>query len=890
MIGIKRLVAVGFLVLSLPGVWPTFAFAQASREGRLIVTVVDATNAVIPGATVNVIGIDDATKKLTIAPMKTSDKGTATFERLPLGRYSVQGEFPGFEMGLVRDLRIKAGDNKHVMVLPIKGLTEEVTVGRDAQTTASDRASTFGTALTREQVAALSDDPDEMRRQLTDMAGPDAAIRVDSFEGQELPPKAQIKAVHITRDMFAAETHYAGAMFIDIITQPGMGPMRGSTRFGFYDSAMDGSNPLIPKKGPAQSRSLNANIGGSLIKEKSSFSLSVGGTSAYRTPNLYAATLAGTQAGNLNLRTPNDYFNMSGLFDYALTKDQTLRVSFNRYTQSGENQGVGAYDLAERAYSSNSSNYNVRVQEAGPLGRRFFINTRFSVTSSDNESRSVLEAPTIVVNDAFTSGGAQRAGGTHNRTMSLQSDLDYVRGIQSWRMGIQIDGGRYRSDVSSNYLGTYTFESLATFQAGLPRTFTQRLGDPTIGYWNFQAGAYVQDDLRVSKTLTLSPGVRFEAQTHLQDTSNIAPRFGITWAPFKSGKTTFRGSAGVFYDWLGTGTYEQTLRVDGFHQQELDIVNPGYPDPGNGGLVPPPNRYLLGGDVRMPRSTRFSGGIDQKITKTVSVGATYSNTRTNGVLVGLNLNAPVNGVRPDPTFVNIIETVPQGRSRSQSVSSYLSLSLSPTMPGATTTGPRLSWKRGLGIYASYYLGKSENNTDGAFSFPASGSLATEWGPSSGDVRHRVYMSLNSNALKNLSASIGVQAYSGAPYTIRTGHDDNGDLVFNDRPVGVGRNTQRAGMQWNSNGYFSYTIGVGKRATPLPPGITITGGGPGGFTVGTMAQTNAPRYRLTFMVSAQNLTNHANYVGYSGLMTSPFFLKPTSVDGVRTVNISMGFSF
>ena len=41
------------------------------------------------------------------------------------------------------------------------------------------------------------------------------------------------------------------------------------------------------------------------------------------------------------------------------------------------------------------------------------------------------------------------------------------------------------------------------------------------------------------------------------------PRFGVTWAPFKGGKTTLRASAGVFYDWLSGGTYEQTLRVDG---------------------------------------------------------------------------------------------------------------------------------------------------------------------------------------------------------------------------------------------------------------------------------------------------------------------------------------
>jgi hypothetical protein len=44
------------------------------------------------------------------------------------------------------------------------------------------------------------------------------------------------------------------------------------------------------------------------------------------------------------------------------------------------------------------------------------------------------------------------------------------------------------------------------------------------------------------------------------------------------------------------------------------------------------------------------------------------------------------------------------------------------------------------------------------------------------------------------------------------------------------------------------------------------------------------------VYLENLTNHANYTGYSGNMKSPFFLQPTSVDGVRRVTFSLGFSF
>ena len=99
-----------------------------------------------------------------------------------------------------------------------------------------------------------------------------------------------------------------------------------------------------------------------------------------------------------------------------------------------------------------------------------------------------------------------------------------------------------------------------------------------------QGGVYIQDDFKIRKSLTVTGGVRYEAQTHVPDKLNFAPRAGVTWAPFKSGKTTLRGSWGMFYDWLPTGTYQQTLQVDGVRQRELNIVNPTFPDPGDVGV------------------------------------------------------------------------------------------------------------------------------------------------------------------------------------------------------------------------------------------------------------------------------------------------------------------
>src|SRR5262249_40425570 len=220
------------LVLAARGI------AQTSGNGRLAITVVDQTGGVLPGALITIGGMDNATKSVEIAPVAANEQGVATFAGLRPGRYAIKAEFAGFDPKIDPDVRVRSGDNKQTMALALQKLADEITVGRDKQETAADRQSTFGSALTREQLDALSDDADVLRQQLNDIAGPGAVIRVDSFEGSPLPPKSQIKSIHITRDGFAAENHNAGAFFVDIVTQPGVGPIRGQTFYHIRDGSM----------------------------------------------------------------------------------------------------------------------------------------------------------------------------------------------------------------------------------------------------------------------------------------------------------------------------------------------------------------------------------------------------------------------------------------------------------------------------------------------------------------------------------------------------------------------------------------------------------------------------------------------------------------------------
>src|SRR6476620_2659095 len=107
---------------------PDIARGQA-RNGKLIVTVIDQTTGVLAGAVVTLIGLEDVTKRTAVAPANDTDKGIATFENLVLGRYSIEAEFPGFDKAVIRDVRVRAGDNRQTLTLALSKMSDTTTVG-----------------------------------------------------------------------------------------------------------------------------------------------------------------------------------------------------------------------------------------------------------------------------------------------------------------------------------------------------------------------------------------------------------------------------------------------------------------------------------------------------------------------------------------------------------------------------------------------------------------------------------------------------------------------------------------------------------------------------------------------------------------------------------------
>ena len=205
---------------------------KPAAPGTLNVTVVDPSGAVIVGATVTVTGAEDAdARRLDLRRCRPEDAGIATVAGLPPGRYTIQAEFPGFETRIAAGRpRAERREQAGRRARRFRSSKPRSPSGRTSRRPPSDpHGQSFGTVLTREEIEALSDDPTILQQQLNDMAGPGAVIKIDGFEGAALPAKAQIRSIRISRDQFAAENHSAGGVSIEIITQPGLGPIRYNT-------------------------------------------------------------------------------------------------------------------------------------------------------------------------------------------------------------------------------------------------------------------------------------------------------------------------------------------------------------------------------------------------------------------------------------------------------------------------------------------------------------------------------------------------------------------------------------------------------------------------------------------------------------------------------------
>jgi hypothetical protein len=848
----------------------------------LRVTVLDQTEAALIIAQVSIVDARGVEQSATV-----DDRGVATFENLVPGSYQVRASAESFRT-ITTPVTVRRGENRTTLRLALATIEQTIVV--EDKSIADQRDNGFTQTLTQEQIDSLPDDPDEMAEELMRMAGPGAQIFVNGFRGGRLPPKDQIQQIRFHTNSFSAEYHEAGMIRVEVITKPGLGGWRGHTNFGFRDESLNATNAFAKEKGPEQMRRYMVNFQGPIAKGKTGFSMSFDGNSSYDSRTIVAQSPAG-QVNQLAV-APTDAMNFNARVEQQIGGTGQLQLEFTRRQNDRSNLGVGDFDLPERAYALDNSTNIFRVRSTNVIGKKVFGEFRFSVIDSVLSTTSASTAPTIRVNDAFNAGGAGQMGERRAREIEIAQNFDFTIGRRhSFRAGVLLETGWWNSDQQANAYGTYTFTSMENYLLGRPATYTIRTGDPVVDYTQLKAGWFIQDDFRPSRTLQLSVGLRQEVQTQVDTRWNFAPRAAFTWNATRT--TTLRGGYGIFYDWYDAGVYEQTVRVDGNHQLDVIVQNPAFPyTEGAGGGLPP--SVIRSASLEQPIIQQASIGVEKPLTPWMDFRTDYMWTRGHNTLRSINVNAPVNGIRPDPQFGNITEIQSTGERALDRFTVALNARYIP--------------RRMMGM-VMYQLASARNFGDSPTMLPSdSTNPDADWGPSAQDVRHRIFFNFNTPLGRGVRMGVGIQGSSALPYNITTGLDANGDSVFNDRAPGVSRNSGRGAAQWTSNMRINKSIGLGGVRSgppnlPLPPpppppsGGAMNqrvGGGPGGPggdgpQMVVMEGSNS-RYRLDLFLNVQNVFNRTNYNAFVGNQLSPFFGAATSAGPARRVEVGASISF
>jgi hypothetical protein len=887
---IPRVLLVGVFGF-LAGLTP--AWSQPA-PGTIRGQVTDPAGASIPGAVVT------ANNGRGTSRSGTADvRGGYFLANLPAGAYTVRASARGFAPVERTEVVVPSGATQTLdFPLSLATANQSVTVSDSGQSVQVDPAANADALVMRgSDLDALSDDPDDLAADLAALAGPGAGpnggqIYIDGFTGGRLPAKSSIREVRINQNPFSAQYDRIGMGRVEVFTKPGSDDFHGEIQTHDGSDVFNARNPFTPVKPTWQRLGLEGEMSGPIGKKTSFF---VDYEVRKWTENTFVNAL--TLDSNLKVTpvsqavlTPRRDTEDNVKFDRQLSKDQTLTLRYTFARMAIDNQGASGFSLPDRIYNYRDGEDTVQFAETGVYGAHAVNETGARYSRLRTTQRGNADLPTIAVLDAFTGGGPPLTlSYTNQDRIEVQNTTTVTHGVHLIRWGGRLRGVNLRDQDTTNYTGTFTFSTLDSYRTTLiwqqagwssqqiraagggASQFSIAAGNPLAGLRQFDAGFFALDDWRARPNLTLSLGLRYEAQTRIGDHRDVAPRIGVAWglAPKgKTPKTVIRAGIGLFYDRVSESLSLDALRRDGIHQQQFVLDAPDfYP------VIPSLSQLLssrvpqaireMDGAIRAPYMAQAGIGAERQLPKNLVLAVNYLHSRGWHSLRSRAIVPTGSVPAPDVTTMYLYE------------SSGIFKQDQFVMSLTARINPRISFN------GSYTLGKANSDTDGAGTFPAdSYDLRPEYGRAGFDVRHRVQFN-GSFALRwGLRLSPMLVATSTRPFNITMGRDLNGDAIFTDRPA-FATNLSRPSVVRTAFGAFDLAPLPGQAVIPRNYGV-----GPGlvalnlrvakTFKLGKETKGKRDPMELTFTALSRNLLNHPNLALPNGNLSSLYFGESTAL--------------
>lgn len=678
-------------------------------------------------------------------------------------------------------------------------------------------------------------------------------IRVNGVAGAKLPPLVTIKEIRINNDPYAAAFHEPTAAHIEIETKGGSEQVQAGGFFEYRNSALDARNAFSFDKQPLEQRDYGGWWSSRLIGSQS-FIFGAFEQRRHDASTIVSAfTPDGYYGDNVPLLNRETLVSLRG--DYTPSERHAISFFYDWARSRDDGQGITSLDLPERGYQVQGQ------EQSWQVSARSFLSTNLVNEITAKYARERVETLTDNYDEAIEVVGAYNSGGPQccpaqslRQHLTFTENLSWLRGTHFLKTGLQIAGVQLRDNSENNFGGSWLYANLAFLRLHRPLLYTLNVGTPQLNFGLWQFAGYAQDEIKLKPNFTLTPGLRYEAQTQGGGARNFAPRLSLAWSPFQANHTVIRAGAGLFYQQLSEAQVSNALRFDGVRQRQVIIYRPRYPNPF--GSRPfesfPISVNRLATNLQMPQQWHSSVGLERQLPHEATVTATYSYVRGVHFFRARDVNAPLaDGARPLTQFWRITQL----ESSATSTTHRLLVSYSQTI------NARLS------LFGNYTWGRIVDDTDGPETFPMDNyQVGLERGFGALDTRHQAFVGATLTLPFKLELAPMFTFNSGRPYNVISGLDENNDSVLNDRPTGVARNSGRGPK------YASLDVSLSRQ-----------------LSFGTPRQEQDAPYGINLSVQFTNLLNRTNFADFTGNQSSPFFGRANAAHDARQMLIQINFN-
>ncbi len=682
---------------------PVASIAQQNvTSGSLSGRIEDSNGAIVSGANVTATNIETSQRLIT----NSDQEGRYRFPYLRIGSYDVSVEASGFT-AVNKQLTITVGQALELPVrLEVAGVSAQVHVGSEVPLIETVRTQLTETIQPRE----ITDLPLNGRNYLdlallvpgvspTNTGSNQRFAETSAVPGQGISVAGQrnlynsfivdgvsanddaadlagtyyseevIDQFQVVTSGGIAEFGRASGGVVNILTRSGTNQWRGNLYGFFRNQRFDARNPLAPTKDLLTQAQYGLSAGGPLRRDRTFFF-----TNFEQTRRNYSAVLtiapAAVNTINNRLRAVNyagpmrskqascrqvsTRLTSSPVSITGSTIRNQLSARYSLYHIDAVNsRNVGGLNAVSRGTGIADTDQTLQVSNVTTLSSRTINELRFQYTNSR------LDAP---VNDE--TGPAVNIAGVANfgtATFSpLGRDINLVEVVDnvSTQLGdhsLKAGGGflynRLNIFFPGAFQGVYNFTSVNNFLNGVYSTYQQAFGVPEQFQSNPNFGVFVQDEWRARRDLTFNAGLRYDVQ-YLPDpietdTDNIAPRFGVVYAPGDR-KTVIRASYGLYYDRLPLRATSNALQRDGskYLVVQLSPTQVGAPVFPNVLSIQPsalptkPNITRIDPNIEVSYSQQANLQIERELPWDAVVSVGYLHLRAKHVILSRNANAP----------------------------------------------------------------------------------------------------------------------------------------------------------------------------------------------------------------------------------------------------------